>query len=389
MKKEYKILIFGVYGHGNIGDEAILQSMIDIFKKNFTCRIEVVGMERKYVEVFNKVKMVYPIPNTLKGIILKLLTGELIKTIKSLKNCDIFIMGGGGFLSDAYPDVPFGYLKHMFLAKIFRKKTMLYGIGAGQFLSLKSKFWTKYFINNYVDKVTVRDKISKEWLIKCGVIKDKILITGDQAINFTTFPLYNNMRVSLPKNKKNIVIIPIKYLKNKNEKKFFELKENFITYLKKLDALNNYNLFLVPFLETEDTEFCQELIKEAGIEATIYPIPGHHLLVGNVFKECDLIVSMRLHGNILAAANKKLFIPIIYHYKGYGFVDSFNWNYYSEFGEGKNWREVKLDVNKLYKDTLYLLENQKEKEKELQEKLKLYKEKEKFNLETLKNLLKK
>lgn len=120
--KKNKILIFGVYGHGNVGDEAILQSMTYTFLKNFNSEIEVIGMERKYVEIFNRLKMYYPIPNTIKGCLFKIISGELLKTIKALKKCDIFIMGGGGFLSDAYSDVPFGYLKHAFIAKILERK---------------------------------------------------------------------------------------------------------------------------------------------------------------------------------------------------------------------------------------------------------------------------
>lgn len=298
-------------------------------------------------------------------------------------------MGGGGFLSDWQKEVPLGWLKQLLIAKLFGKKTMLYGIGAGPFITKKGKLITKVIINKFADKVTVRDELSKDWLEKCGIKENKIVVTGDQAILMKKVYDSNLIEFKLPSDKNNIGVIVAPYLKGRNKERYKSLKKSLITFLKTATSDSNNNVILIPFQSGEDLEYCFELQKEVKGNINIIDIPGDHLLVNNLLEKLDILISLRLHGNILAANMNIPFIPIIYHHKTYEFLRKLGWNHYCEFGDGINWRLVDLDSNKLINKMNFFLKEKKELKKELKSKISKYQMNESKNIEVLKNLINK
>src|SRR5690554_5843293 len=112
-----KIIIAGYYGFDNIGDEAILMSMVKAFKSiNKEIEILVLSNNPEKTSKEYKVKSIN--------------RNNLVAFIKELKNCNLFISGGGSLLQDitGWKSIPF-YIGQLVLAKIMRKKTVVFAQG--------------------------------------------------------------------------------------------------------------------------------------------------------------------------------------------------------------------------------------------------------------------
>ena len=163
-----KIAISGYFGFQNIGDEAILYSMLQAF--NAVEDIEPVVLsnnpehtQKQYdVEAVNRWKF--------------------FTLIKSLRKCDQLVSGGGSLLQDVTgPRSLIYYLGVAFLAKLLGKKVMFYAQGIGPINAPRGK-WLMKWLANKADLITVRDEASKKLLGQLGVDKPEIRETVDAVL---------------------------------------------------------------------------------------------------------------------------------------------------------------------------------------------------------------
>lgn len=134
-----KIVISGWYGNKNIGDEAILASIIEALMREIgDVKITVLSDDPVYTSKIHGVNAVYQLPFGILPLGLAILRGKFLPTIRTLRDADLFILGGGGFLSDWQSwTVILQWLGQVVLSKIFRKKVMLYAVGAGPITTKK------------------------------------------------------------------------------------------------------------------------------------------------------------------------------------------------------------------------------------------------------------
>lgn len=353
-----KIVISGWYGFGNIGDEAILQAMIDIFVKEYpNCEITVLSYKPEYTKKTQKVEAVYQIPiHGIKTWVKNIILLRWIETLKVIKDCDIFVMGGGGFLSDWQSEVPQGWLKQMKIAKFFGKKTMIYGIGAGPFLTEKGKKETKYYIDNFVDEVTVRDKESHRQL------KDVVGVNKNINIKIDPVALMDVSQYKLDcKFDNSIALIYTEYFNSKyftqdHQKKWPLLFEAFC---KQIDAVIDNNMIPKLVFFQKDIEFdLANKFLEIYSDKILIEYPNNYQEAILILSNSKAIISFRLHGNILAYALKKPFLPIIYHHKTDGFLEHIDYPYRDlilEVGDGQNWKDEIIVPSDWYKKTIIFL----------------------------------
>ena len=355
-----KIVISGWYGFGNIGDEAILQAMIDIFEKEYpNCNITVLSYNPEYTKRVQRVDAVHQIPIGKKSLLKNIIFLRWIATLKAIKNCDIFIMGGGGFLSDWQPEVPKGWLKQMKLAKFFGKKTMLYGIGAGPFLTDKGKKTTKYYIDNFVDKITVRDMESYRQLVENVKVNKTVEIEIDPVAKMKVVKYIDRDDVS----DNSIAMIYTEYFKSKYFEDIHHKKWGllFDAFCSQINAVLEYGFSpkLVFFQKNIEENLANKFIQIFGDKVKIY-FPNDYKEAVKMMNKSDAIISFRLHGNILAYAMKKPFLPIIYHHKTAGFlehIDYLHGNCILEVGDGKNWKDEKIVPQEWFDKTSLFLES--------------------------------
>lgn len=378
-----KILIIGWYGEGNIGDEAILQSIKNDLEREFDAEVSALSTRVEYTKRIQNIKAVSHMPLSMKSFVLNFLNFKKFKpALEAIKNSDIILLGGGGFLSDWSYFNPFNWLKYIVIAKHFGKKTMLYAIGAGPFRTKFGKFCVRFVVNKYIDKITVRDEESRDWLEKAGVTKE-ITISGDPVIGLSYDKSVLNLEL---KDKQRICFVLNPYLKEKNPKKYENLESSLVEYLRTFSE-NKYELLFLPFENSKDYEFNKGLIEKSGVEAKLVNLELDPNTTMNILSKSDLIVSLRLHGNIMAAACGTPFLPIVYHHKTAEFIKKLGWEYQIDFGEGKNWIDKDLYSQELYEKTMELLENRIELAGKLDGLRNEYKKLNEINLDKLRTLI--
>src|SRR3954464_12280944 len=116
-KDVYNIGITGSYGGMNLGDEAILQSIIAQVRKDLPVEITVFSRDAEDTKRRHGVERAIPVR--------KLSRAEVQPEIERL---DLLILGGGGILYDADART---YLREVAIAKEKGIPVMAYAIGAG------------------------------------------------------------------------------------------------------------------------------------------------------------------------------------------------------------------------------------------------------------------
>lgn len=108
---------------------------------------------------------------------------DFFEFLNTLNTSQLLILGGGQILRDDTSSLVIGVSSaRILLAKIMGKRIMLYGIGAGPIKTKLARLMTKLFISK-VNLITVRNKESKELLVKRGVNPSIIHVTADPAIS--------------------------------------------------------------------------------------------------------------------------------------------------------------------------------------------------------------
>ncbi len=354
-----KIVISGWYGPGNIGDEAILQAIIDILEAQYpNCSITALSYNPKYTKKTQLIHAVRQVPSSKKGWLRSIVTLDIFKTIKAIKECDIFIMGGGGFLSDWQPNVPRDWLKQMKIAKYFSKETWLYGIGAGPFLTDEGRKTVKYYLENFVDKITVRDRESFNQLVNNVKISNKVNIAIDPValMNVRKYIKTNNCKDN------SISLIFTEYFNNKNFKddQSYKWELLFEAFCAQVDAVIDYGKTpkLIFFQKNIEENLAKKFLMIYGEKIQI-EFPADYKDAISLLDKSDAVISFRLHGNILAYALKKPFLPTIYHHKTAGFLEHINYLFKDlilEVGDGVNWKDKNIDKKIWYRNTLSFLE---------------------------------
>lgn len=321
-----KIVISGYYGYDNLGDEAILMAIISVFK-SINKDIELVILsdspditEKRYqVKAINRNKL-----------------GELWNEIKE---CDLFISGGGSLFQDvtSWRSIPY-YTGLLFLALFFKKKTVIYAQGIGP---VKSKIyrWLIAKIANCCDLVTVRDKCSRELLINWGVKTDHVFLSVDPV-----FALKELDWSKVNTNRKDPDIINNNFKKNKPLLGVNVRSWSDNTYLESVaDAIiemvkeTEGNVLLIPMHLGQDREVCKKLkervlnrfensdcsnkltsyIKIEILEDNYGPVA-----MLKIYEKLDFLLGVRLHSLIFATLQDVPFVGLEYDPKIKGFIES-------------------------------------------------------------------
>jgi polysaccharide pyruvyl transferase CsaB len=157
--------IAGSFGGMNLGDEAILESMIAQLRAELEVGITVFSRNAEDTRGRYQVERVVPLE--------ELTRDELVPILDEL---DLFILGGGGILFDAWVK---RFLREAQLAQERGVPVMTYAVGAGPLEEPESREAVRRLLNDAA-AVTVRDVGARRLLEKLGVARE-IVVSADPA----------------------------------------------------------------------------------------------------------------------------------------------------------------------------------------------------------------
>src|SRR6478672_2872320 len=148
-KETFKVGITGSYGGLNLGDEAILQSIISQLRRDLPVEITVFSRDAEDTKRRHAIERAVPVR--------KLSRAEVTPEVERL---DLLILGGGGILYDADART---YLREVAIAREKGVPVMVYAIGAGP---LDDSAVQKSVAESLegVDLITVRERAAQQVL---------------------------------------------------------------------------------------------------------------------------------------------------------------------------------------------------------------------------------
>jgi polysaccharide pyruvyl transferase CsaB len=172
-KELYRVGITGSYGGLNLGDEAILQSIVTQLRRDLPVEITVFSRDPEDTKARHGVERAVPVR--------KLSRAEAVPEVERL---DLLIVGGGGILFDAEARI---YLREALIAKEKGVPVMLYAIGAGPLVDPEAQKAVRECLE-HVEVITVRERSAQRALEDAGVHRD-IIVTADPALLLKPEPL--------------------------------------------------------------------------------------------------------------------------------------------------------------------------------------------------------
>lgn len=292
-----RVVISGYYGFDNIGDEAILYSVIQAIRKEdpeiditVLSNEPAVTAETYGVDAVNRWK--------------------LSEVVQAIKESDGLISGGGSLMQDetGIRSIPFysGVIK---IAQMLKKPVFVYAQGMGPFNKAISRMIVKHTLKKTT--ITVRDKESKRLLERVGV-KNNITIVPDPVIGLEVTKKTSDWFEQQQFQSKVITVSVREW-------------PSTVPYKQQLaDALtllgqDGYSIVFVPMHSTRDQETSEEVASLMKHESIISPYDGSIEEKIAIIGQSDLLIGMRLHALIFAAITHTPFVPLSYDPK----IDAF------------------------------------------------------------------
>jgi len=299
-----KLLLSGYFGFGNLGDDAILYSMVNrIRAQRKDCEITVLSN--------------CPKDTTQELGVTAVNRWNLKDVISAIRGSDVFISGGGSLLQDitGVKSLLY-YLGLIWLAEKLNKKVMIFAQGLGPLTGKTSRSQTAKILRK-VDVITVRDKDSAELLNSIGVTK-QVTITADPVLALANenrqFLSHETKILSEFKldSEKLIVVCPRTWKDNA----FLDPLAEALSVL----LSDGYQVCLVPFHVPGDLVFCQTIAASIGQDVVIIDRQVDLKEVAALFSQAELVIGMRLHSLIIAAALGTPMVGISYDPKVEAFL---------------------------------------------------------------------
>ncbi len=300
-----KIVISGYYGFNNSGDDALLMAIIEDIKEiDENAEITVLSNSPE------NTKKIYGV-NAVNRY-------NVVVVAAKIATCDLLISGGGTLIQDATSTKSLlYYLSVIKLAKIFKRKVMLYANGIGPLTSFKNIEKTKKILNE-VELITLRDENSLKELTQIGVNDPEIRLTADPA--FLLKPDGSGREIlenyGIPTDKP-LMCISVRRWKN-NPEDFEKTMADFCDY-----AIERYGFFpvFVPMQQKLDYALAASIKNKMRNRGVVIGANYKVSALLSLMQEMNMCVGMRLHTLIYAASCNVPVLGIVYDPKINGFLE--------------------------------------------------------------------
>jgi len=287
--KYRRILISGYYGYGNIGDEAILNSLLRDIRSIETNREISVAILSSNPHATSTITDAFAIYRFAP-----------FSVLKEIRDTNGLISGGGGLIQDVTSwKSPLYYLGIILMAKIFGKNRILYANGMGPLL-YKGNRWLTRFVLNTVKRISVRDHDSQNLLQSIGVRHAEVTIDPifslDRSHSFDSYSQYNDfIAISFGPNRDTVAN-----------------KLKIAAFLDFVSSKTGKMCLFTPFYPTYDRSFSRSIQKEMKTPSVVIETfcPPEEMI--SILKRCAFGIGMRLHFLIFLALLNKPILPYLY-----------------------------------------------------------------------------
>jgi len=306
-----KIVISGNYGAHNIGDELILEGILTAIRR-IKPAADIIVLSEKPCETKNKyeINCLKKFPAGIRSFFTRLLNGDFKKTSQAVKDCDFFLLGGGGLFDGKSLKGMIIWAVQAAAAYHYKKPVILYAQSISSTDS-KLKKWIIKKIFRKASFIAVRDENSKEIL--------KEIIPG-KPIHTMPDMIFRIENLEKKNNTQDTILICPKKIEWMRE----ELKNAIVEFANKLIQENKRVEFLA--FAKEDQEYLEEIADKITRrdKIEIHGFSENKNDIFEIFKEADFVLGMRLHSVLTAISSKTPFIGINYNPKVKNALESMN-----------------------------------------------------------------
>lgn len=303
------VLICGAYGKGNVGDETILDTILQQFRqRDRNMPVCVMSRNPGLTAECNGVRAIF--------------TFNPIKTVRAMKRSVLFISGGGSLIQDATSTRSLlFYLHSIQYAHKHGCKVMMYGCGIGPVRRNRNRRRAAAVIGRCVDIISLRDLESRVELERMGVKHPAVWVTADPALlqrvpedKLADYERFLREVGMDPQGKYCLFSLRPWGSANQKVKFFADMAE----YVYRKHGLTPVFFSFEPERDQEITQCVADMVSCPKI---ILPDIAEYPLIGALIRDMKLVCSMRLHALIFAAGQGTPVVGISYDPKVKGFMD--------------------------------------------------------------------
>lgn len=301
------VVISGYYGYENIGDEALLASIVSALKAELPdINIIVLSASPEQTAKRYNVQAVSRL--------------NLFSVFSALKDADLLISGGGSLLQDVTGPltIPY-YLGVVTIAKLLGKPVMFYAQGVGPVNRGFSKMLIR-FIADKVDMITLRDSASGHLLSEIGIHNPPVEITADPVfgmnIDDSITPTEIYTKLGIAHHDKPTVGL------------FIREWQGLTGYKKALAGLadtmsdRGWQVMFIPMQYLIDVAPAQQVAAMMKTKPLIIDQGLSLAQLTSLVNSLDLVIAMRLHALIIASLCAVPMVGISYDPKVSEFMES-------------------------------------------------------------------
>lgn len=361
-----RIVISGAYGHANIGDEAILSALLMVLQSMIpdvsltVLSYDPVSVGKHYgITALNQIPSRPSSKDFYQFVLSPGSREEIWKGLGEIRRADLFVIGGGGLLHDHWTSrkalwldkflLYGGSISHWaaqtFMAKAMGKPVMLYAVGVGPVNTKLGRLLMRHVVSK-ADLITVRDQASKQALDALGIAGVPVHVTADPAILLSPADpkVVDRLMVAngIVRQGGPLISISVRSwfsysLKDRalaQERELWfqgviaQVADRLIRELGAQIVFVPMQRYRKPHDDVSSSRNIVRLMKH-GDQVWIIPQRCTPEETMGLLGRMDLVIGMRLHSLILAAAMNVPVIGIIYDPKIIGFMSSINQDKYT------------------------------------------------------------
>ncbi|MEW6696478.1 MAG: polysaccharide pyruvyl transferase CsaB [Bacillota bacterium] len=284
-----KVVISGYYGFDNLGDEAVLFSILKTLRDlHIGLRIEVLSNTPEETADIYKVTA----SNRWK----------FSDVYGALRDSDMLISGGGSLLQDVTNIKSLlYYLGVIWLAQLMGKPVFFYAQGIGPVNTRLGRLVMR-LVANRVNFITVRDEASRQDLEEMKITRPTTRVTADPVLGLEEKFVDKTIGRSLLEEEGLDLSIERKLVgvSVREWQGLTDYKQVVAEVCDKLSRVG-YQVVFLPMHHPDDLKTSEEVVERMEQPAVV--LSGHYSVVemASLIANLDLLIGMRLHALILAA----------------------------------------------------------------------------------------